>query len=49
VAIAFKQSPSADFDELYVRAAEIHATLGLPAQTWVTGLHKWMSYDTESC
>lgn len=48
VAIAFKQSPSVDFDDLYARAAEIRATLGLPAETWVEGLHSWMSHDTES-
>ncbi len=47
VAIAFKRSPSVDFDDLYVRAKEIHATLGLPAETWVAGLHSWMSHDTE--
>lgn len=45
VAIAFKQPPSVDFDDLYARAAEIQATLGLPAQTWVAGLHSWMSQD----
>src|SRR3546814_18980313 len=45
VAIAFKQSPSVDFDDLYARAKEIHATLGLPAETWVDGLHSWMSQD----
>lgn len=43
VAIAFKQPPSVDFDDLYARAKEIHATLGLPAETWVDGLHSWMS------
>ncbi|WP_017524181.1 rRNA adenine N-6-methyltransferase family protein [Pusillimonas noertemannii] len=47
VAIAFKQSPSVDFDALYERAARIQATLGLPAETWVDGLHSWMSHDTE--
>ncbi|GAB2885221.1 hypothetical protein GCM10027278_01790 [Paralcaligenes ginsengisoli] len=47
VAIAFKQPPSVDFDDLYARAVEIHATLGLPAETWVTGLHGWMSQDME--
>lgn len=42
VAIAFKRSPSVDFDELYKRAEEIHATYGLPAKTWVDGLYSWM-------
>lgn len=46
VAIAFKKSPSVDFEELYARAEEIQATYGLPAQTWVTGLHDWMSHDS---
>lgn len=45
VAIAFKQSPSVDFDELYKRAGQIHAALGLPAETWVDGLQTWMSPD----
>ncbi|MGB3289690.1 MAG: spermidine synthase [Burkholderiaceae bacterium] len=43
VAIAFKQPPSVDFDDLYARAKEIRAALGLPAETWVDGLHGWMS------
>ncbi|QIM71282.1 spermidine synthase [Bordetella trematum] len=47
VAIAFKQSPSVDFDDLFARAAEIQAMLGLPAQSWVDGLHRWMSSTTD--
>ncbi|WP_237173712.1 spermidine synthase [Paracandidimonas lactea] len=47
VAIAFKQPPSVDFDDLHTRATEIRATLGLPAETWVKGLHRWMSSDTD--
>ena len=47
VAIAFKQSPSVDFDKLYARAAEIQVTLGLPAKSWVDGLHSWMSHGAE--
>lgn len=48
VAIAFKQSPSVDFDDLYARAEEIRTTLGLAAETWVAGLHSWMSHDIEN-
>lgn len=47
VAIAFKQAPSVDFHDLYNRAEQIHARLGLPAHTWVDGLHEWMSHDQE--
>lgn len=42
VAIAFKQSPSVDFDVLRERATHIRLALGLPAQTWVDGLLAWM-------
>jgi len=42
VAIAFKQPPSVDFGDLYVRADEIEETLALPARTWVEGLQEWM-------
>jgi len=42
VAIAFKKPPSIDFDDLYARAAEILAKTGLPAESWVEGLHAWM-------
>lgn len=47
VAIAFKRSPSVDFEDLLARAAEIQAMLGLPAQSWVDGLHRWMSSATD--
>lgn len=42
VAIAFKQSPSIDFDELRERAARIRERTGLPAENWVQGLEAWM-------
>ena len=42
VAIAFKQSPSVDFDALYERATEIRLTMKLPAAKWVNGLKAWM-------
>lgn len=47
VAIAFKRAPSIDFDELYARAAQISATLGLPAKTWVDGLYAWMNLGAQ--
>lgn len=47
VAIAFKRSPSVDFEHLLARAAEIQAMLGLPAQSWVDGLYRWMSSETD--
>ncbi len=45
VAIAFKQAPSIDFDQLYERANTLQKTLGLPASTWVDGLLSWMQGD----
>lgn len=42
VAIAFKKSPSVDFDALRERAAHIHLATGLPANDWVDGLLAWM-------
>lgn len=42
VVIAFKQSPSVDFEVLRERAAQIQQTLGLDAETWVEGLLAWM-------
>lgn len=45
VAIAFKGDMIIDFDDLYQRAAEIEQTTGLPANTWVDGLYKWMDYQ----
>ncbi|CAM5406294.1 Spermidine synthase OS=Eoetvoesiella caeni OX=645616 GN=DFR37_11510 PE=4 SV=1 [Eoetvoesiella caeni] len=47
VAIAFKQTPSIDFELLYARAGQICATLGLPAKTWVDGLYAWMNHGME--
>ena len=47
VAIAFKQAPSIDFAPLYARAEQIRTTLGLPAKTWVDGLHTWMSQGVD--
>lgn len=45
VAIAFKEPPSIDFDDLYARAKHVTAALGLPAESWVRGLYQWMSQD----
>ena len=42
VAIAFKQAPSVDFEDLYERAAAIRLAYKLPAAKWVNGLKKWM-------
>lgn len=42
VVIAFKQSPSLDFSDLYARAAEIKKRYNLPAKSWVNGLKGWM-------
>lgn len=48
VAIAFKEPPSIDFDDLYARARHISTTSGLPAESWVTGLYRWMSRDIDN-
>lgn len=42
VAIAFKQAPSVDFDQLELRASDIQRAMKLPANTWVDGLQRWM-------
>jgi spermidine synthase len=42
VAIAFKQTPSIDFDQLYARAVHVEQQLKLPAKSWVDGLMLWM-------
>ncbi|MDO8694196.1 MAG: spermidine synthase [Sheuella sp.] len=42
VAIAFKKSPSINFEKLYERAALLEQQLKLPASTWVDGLVQWM-------
>ena len=42
VAIAFKQAPSIDFDQLYARAVCVERQLKLPAKSWVDGLMLWM-------
>jgi len=42
VAVAFKQAPSIDFEQLYLRAKKIEHQLALPATTWVDGLMHWM-------
>lgn len=47
VAIAFKQPPAVDFDELYARAKQIRNELGLPAETWVSGLQSWMAQGAD--
>lgn len=45
VAIAFKNPPSVDFDELYARATQITMAYGLAASEWVEGLEQWMQGD----
>lgn len=45
VAIAFKNPPAVDFDELYARATQITMAYGLPASEWVEGLEAWMQGD----
>ena len=47
VAIAFKRAPSVDFEVLRQRAAAIRNELGLPAESWVTGLERWMIPDIQ--
>src|SRR5690606_8217037 len=47
VAIAFKRAPSIDFSELYRRAAQIHAKMGLQAERWVDGLLAWMNGELD--
>ncbi len=42
VAVAFKQAPSIDFEQLYIRAEKIEHQLALPATSWVDGLMQWM-------
>ena len=42
VAIAFKKSPSIDFEKLYDRATSLEQQLNLPASSWVDGLADWM-------
>ena len=42
VAIAFKQAPSIDFDQLYASAVRVDQQLKLPAKSWVDGLMLWM-------
>lgn len=42
VAIAFKKSPSVDFEVLRERAAQVRETVGLDAESWVEGLLAWM-------
>ena len=47
VAIAFRQPPSVDFDDLYERAAHIRAVTRLPAERWVDGLRLWMQGELD--
>ncbi|MGO3130243.1 MAG: fused MFS/spermidine synthase [Alcaligenes sp.] len=43
VALAFVNPPKIDFDDLYERAEQIQATLGLAdSEEWVDGLYAWM-------
>ena len=44
--ISLADPPQIDFDDLYQRAEEIHATLGLAdGEEWVDGLYAWMDQD----
>ncbi|MFZ6639356.1 spermidine synthase [Undibacterium sp. TC4M20W] len=43
VAIAFKQAPAVDFEDLYERAKAIRLACKLPAAKWVNGLKAWMA------
>lgn len=46
VALAFVEPPQIDFDDLYKRAEQIQATLGLAdSKEWVDGLYAWMAQD----
>ena len=46
VALAFVEPPQIDFEELYERADQIQATLGLAdGEEWVDGLYAWMDQD----
>lgn len=47
VAIAFKKSPSVDFEVLRERAGHLQLASGLPAQNWVDGLLAWMMGELE--
>lgn len=42
IAVAFKQSPTVDFAELYERAGTIKKQMNLRAKSWVDGLKSWM-------
>jgi len=42
IAIAFKQAPEVEFDDLYKRAARIESQYQLPATLWVRALEDWM-------
>lgn len=46
VAIAFKQAPAVDFDDLFERATAIRLAYKLPAAKWVNGLKAWMAENT---
>ncbi|GAB2882049.1 hypothetical protein GCM10027277_58750 [Pseudoduganella ginsengisoli] len=46
IAIAFKQSPSIDFSELYERAGIIKKQMNLRAKNWVDGMKSWMHDHT---
>ncbi|WP_415301942.1 spermidine synthase [Alcaligenes sp. SJTW-7] len=46
VALAFVDPPQIDFDDLYKRADQIQATLGLAdGEEWVEGLYAWMDQE----
>lgn len=48
VALAFKQAPMLDFDELYARAAIIASESKLPARSWVDGLKSRLTLNKVS-
>ncbi|MGG4605542.1 spermidine synthase [Paenalcaligenes sp. Me131] len=45
IAIAFKNAPQIEFEQLYQKAAILEARLGLPAGDWVDDLVDWMQGD----
>ena len=45
IAIAFKQAPQIEFEQLYQHANVLEARLGLPARDWVDDLVDWMQGD----
>ncbi len=48
VALAFKNSPSISFIELYEKATNIRKETGLASIRWVDGLYAWMQQQSEN-